>query len=116
LPEDGLSRPDPANGIAESCRYHRLHAGSAVRDKNEKTPPSFCAGWGLQGFGEALVGGGMIQPRSPLKFTLEILLYAESTLMSKILATVFAFTFAAGFFCYLKEVASRRSTLMRPDA
>ncbi len=62
------------------------------------------------------MGGGVIQPRSPLKFTLEILLYAESTLMSKILATVFAFTFAAGFFCYLKEVASRRSTLMRPDA
>ena len=32
--------------------------------------------------------GGSIQPRSPLKFTLDILVYAESTLMSKILATV----------------------------
>lgn len=27
--------------------------------------------------------GGSIQPRSPLKFTLAVLLYAESTLMSK---------------------------------
>jgi hypothetical protein len=36
--------------------------------------------------------GGSIQPRSPLKFTLAILLYAEPTLMSKIFATASEFT------------------------
>ena len=39
-----------------------------------------------------LVDGGAIQSRSPLKFTLAILLYDKSVAVSKFLATVSAFT------------------------
>jgi hypothetical protein len=61
------------------------------RGVKTKTPPAFSADGVLKGSGVGWFGGS-IQPRSPLKFTLDILVYAESTLMSKILATVFAFT------------------------
>jgi hypothetical protein len=66
---------------------------------------------GLKGSGVGWFGGS-IQPRSPLKFTLEILLYAESTLMSKILATVEEPVQAFKIQAFLKKQKSRRKSTL----